>query len=57
MILIVICPVAVSTVPDPSGSGRVYMLTSPAAAARAAVATATWVKPKHMYLIRVSVGA
>ena len=50
--------VAVSTVPDPSGSGRVDMLTSPVAAARAAVATGAWVKSKHdMYLIRGSVGA
>ena len=40
------------TVPDPSGSGRVDMLTSPVAAARAAVATGVWVKSKHMYLIR-----
>ena len=32
-------PLAISTVPDPSGSGRVDMLTSPVAAARAAVAT------------------
>ena len=44
--------------PDPSESGRVDMLTSPVAAARAAVATGTWVKSKHdMYLIRGSVGA
>ena len=44
--------------PDPSGSGRVDMLTSPVAAARAAVATGAWVKSKHdMYLIRRSVGA
>ena len=50
--------VAISTVPDPSGSGRVDMLTSPLAAARAAVATGAWVKSKHdMYLIRGSVGA
>ena len=49
---------AISTVPDPSGSGRVDMLTSPVAAARAAVATGAWVKSKHaMYLIRGSVGA
>ena len=48
---------AISTVPDPSGSGRVDMLTSPVAAARAAVATGVWVKSKHMYLIRGSVGA
>ena len=40
--------VATSTVSDPSGSGRVDMLTSPVAAARAVVA---------MYLIRGSVGA
>ena len=33
------------------------MLTSPVAAARAAVATGAWVKSKHMYLIRGSVGA
>ena len=32
-------PLAISTVPYPSGSGRVDMLTSPVAAARAAVAT------------------
>ena len=32
-------PVAISTVPDPSGSGPVDMLTSPVAAARAVVAT------------------
>ena len=44
---------AISTVPDPSGSGRVDMLTSPVAAARAAVVTGAWVKSKHdMYLIR-----
>ena len=50
--------VAISTVPDPSGSGRVYMLTSSVAAARAAVATREWVESKHdMYLIRGSVGA
>ena len=36
--------VVFSTVPDPSGSGRVDMLTSPIAAARAAVATGAWVK-------------
>ena len=37
---------AISTVSDPSGSGRVDMLTGPVAAARA------WVKSKHdMYLI------
>ena len=40
------------------GSGRVGMLTSPVAAARAAVAKGAWVKSKHdMYLIRGSVGA
>ena len=50
--------VAISTVSDPSGSGRVDMLTGPVAAARAVVATGAWVKPKHdMYLIRGSVGA
>ena len=49
--------VAISTVPGPSGSARVDMLTSPVAAARAAVATGAWVKSKHMYLIRGSVGA
>ena len=50
--------VAISTVPDPLGSGRVDMLTSPVAGARAAVATGAWVKSKHdMYLIRGSVGA
>ena len=49
---------AISTVPDPSGSGWVDMLTNPVAAARAAVATGAWVKSKHgMYLIRGSVGA
>ena len=49
---------AISTVPDPSGSGGVDMLTSPVAAARAAVATGAWVKSKHdMHLIRGSVGA
>ena len=41
---------ALSTVLDPSGSGRVDMLTSPVAAARAAVAT-------DAYLIRGSVRA
>ena len=35
--------VAISTVSDPSGSGRVDMLTGPVAAARAAVATGAWV--------------
>ena len=50
--------VAISTVPDPSGSGRVDMLTSPVAAARAVVATGAWVKSKHdKCLIRASVGA
>ena len=49
---------AISTVPDPSGSGRVDTLTSPVTAARAAVATGAWVKSKHgMNLIRGSVGA
>ena len=50
---------AISTVPDPSGSGRVDMLTSLIAAARdAVVARGAWLKPKHdMYLIRGSVGA
>ena len=44
--------------PDLSGSGRVDMLTSPVASARAAVATGAWVKSKHdMNLIRGSVGA
>ena len=43
--------------PDPSGSGRVDMLTSPVAAALAAFATGAWLKSKHMYLIRASVGA
>ena len=50
--------VAISTVSDPSGSGRVDMLTGPVAAARAVVATGAWVKSKYeMYLIRGSVGA
>ena len=50
--------VSISTVPDPSGPGRVDMLTGAVAAARAAVATGAWVKSKHdMYLIRGSVGA
>ena len=50
--------VAISTVPDPSGSGQVDVLTSPVAAARAAVATGAWVKSKHdLYLIRRSLGA
>ena len=49
---------AISTVPDPSGSGRVDILTSPVAAARAAIATGAWVKSKHdMYLIRGTVRA
>ena len=49
---------AISTVPDPPGSGRVNMLTGPVAASRAAVATGAWVKSKRdMYLIRGSVGA
>ena len=48
----------ISTVSDPSGSGRVDMLMGPVAAARPAVATGAWVKSKHdMYLIRTSVGA
>ena len=48
----------ISTVSDPSGSGRVDMLTLSVALARAAVATGAWVKSKHdMYLIRGSVGA
>ena len=51
-------PRAISTVSDPSGSGRVDMVTGPVAAARAVVATGAWVKSKHdMYLIRGSVGA
>ena len=49
--------VAISTVSDASGSGRVDMLTGPIAAARAVVATGAWVKSKHMCLIRGSVGA
>ena len=49
--------VAISTVPDPSGSGRVDMLTSPVAARRAAVATGAWVKSKHMYLIHGKCGS
>ena len=49
---------AISTVSDPSGTGRVDMLTGPVAAARAVVAAGAWVKSKHdMYLIRGSVGA
>ena len=48
---------AISAVPDSSGSARVDMLTSPVAAARAAVAMGAWVKSKHMYLTRGSVGA
>ena len=48
---------AISTVSDSSGSGRVDMFTGPVAAARAAVATGAWVKSKHdMYLMRGSVG-
>ena len=46
------CPrlrVAISTVSDPSGSGRVDMLTGPVAAARAVVATGGWVKSKRVY--------
>ena len=39
--------------PNPSGSGRVDMLTSPAAAARAAVATGAWVKSKHDMYVQV----
>ena len=42
---------AISTVPDPSASGRVDMLTIPVAAARVAVATGARVKSKHIYLI------
>ena len=49
--------VAISTVADPSGSGRVDMLTGPVALARAVVATGAWVISKHMYLMRGSVGA
>ena len=54
--------VAISTVPDLSGSGRVDMLTRPVAAARAAVATAVATgasgELKHdRYLIRGCVGA
>ena len=41
---------AISTVSDPSGSGRVDMLTSPVAAARAVVATGAWAKSEHMYV-------
>ena len=48
---------AISTVSDPSGSGRVDMLTGPVAAARAVAATGAWVKSKYMNLIRGSVGA
>ena len=36
------------------GSGRVDMLTSPVAAARAAVATGAWVKSKHDVYFEVS---
>ena len=39
--------VTTSTLRDPSGSGRVDTLTSPVAAARAAVATGAWVESKH----------
>ena len=47
---------AMSTVPDPSRSGRIDMLTSPVAAALADVATGAWVKSNHdMFLIRGSV--
>ena len=50
--------VAISTVSDPSGSGRVDMLTGPVAAARAVVATGAWVESKHdMYLIRANIFA
>ena len=50
--------VVISTVSDPSGSGRVDMLTGPVAAARAVVATGAWAKSEHdMSLIRGSVGA
>ena len=35
---------AISTVSDPSGSGRVDVLTDPVAATRAVVATGAWVK-------------
>ena len=43
---------------DPSGSGRVDMLTGPVAAARAVVATGAWANAEHdVYLIRGSVGA
>ena len=50
--------VAISTVSDPSGSGRVDMLTGPVAAVRAVVATGAWVKSKHgMYLIRGKCGS
>ena len=46
-------PALIRTLP---GSGRVDMLTSPVAAARAAIATGAWVKSKHdMHLIRGSV--
>ena len=48
---------AISTVSDPSGSGRVDMLTGPVAAARAVGASGAWAKSEHMYLIRGSVGA
>ena len=39
--------VTTSTLRDPSGSGRADTLTSPVAAARAAVATGAWVESKH----------
>ena len=44
------CGVAISTVSDPSESGRVDMLTGPVAAARAAVATGAWVKSKQRHV-------
>ena len=40
-----------------NGYDSVHLDTSSVAAARAAVATGAWVKSKHMYLIRGSVGA
>ena len=48
-----------TSVHDPSGPGRVDMLTTPVvAAARAVVTTGAWVKSKrYIYLIRGSVGA
>ena len=58
MVLVVVVITASIVLSDPPGSGRVGMLTSPVAAARAVVATGAWVKSKHdMYLIRGSVGA